>query len=161
MEDSDVFSTWRLHLTSLSLTLTAVDNIVIIVLTINYTNNLLFHSFCVLFCKPFVVLSFLPWQASPVVLLELLYIILFLKKIIVQELCESRGGRPGLSVLTSLLVSVDVKLYWTMLRHWSQLVPNMSTDIHYRPTFWNIQSRARIHDNNQLRTGGVTALAER
>ena len=30
---------------------------------------------------------------------------------IVQELCESRGGRPGLSVLTSLPVSVDVKLY--------------------------------------------------
>ena len=30
---------------------------------------------------------------------------------IVQELCESRGGRPGLSVLTSLLVSVDIKLY--------------------------------------------------
>ena len=29
----------------------------------------------------------------------------------VQELCESRGGRPGLSVLTSLRVSVDVKLY--------------------------------------------------
>ena len=31
--------------------------------------------------------------------------------VIVQELCESRGGLPGLSVLTSLLVSVDVKLY--------------------------------------------------
>ena len=31
--------------------------------------------------------------------------------VLVQELCESRGGRPGLSVLTSLLVSVDVKLY--------------------------------------------------
>ena len=30
---------------------------------------------------------------------------------IVQELCESGGGRPGLSVLTSLLVSMDVKLY--------------------------------------------------
>ena len=30
---------------------------------------------------------------------------------IVQKLCESRGGRPGLSVLTSLLVSVDVKIY--------------------------------------------------
>ena len=30
---------------------------------------------------------------------------------IIQELCESRGGRPGLSVLTSLLVSVDVKQY--------------------------------------------------
>ena len=32
-------------------------------------------------------------------------------KHIVQELCESRGGRSGLSVLTSLLVSVDVKIY--------------------------------------------------
>ena len=49
--------------------------------------------------------------------------------IIVQELCESRGGRPGLSVLTSLLVSVDVKFYLTVLRHWPQHVPNMSTDI--------------------------------
>ena len=29
----------------------------------------------------------------------------------VQELCESRGGRPELSVLTSLLASVDVKIY--------------------------------------------------
>ena len=29
----------------------------------------------------------------------------------VQELCESQGGRPELSVLTSLLVSVDVKNY--------------------------------------------------
>ena len=51
------------------------------------------------------------------------------KQIIVQELCESRGGRPGLSVLTSLLVSVDVNIYRTVLRHWSQLVPNMSNDI--------------------------------
>ena len=50
-------------------------------------------------------------------------------RLIVQELCESRGGRPGMSVLTSLLVSVDVKNYWTVLRHWSQLVPNMSADI--------------------------------
>ena len=33
------------------------------------------------------------------------------REFIVQELCESRGGRPGLSVLTSLLVSVDVKIY--------------------------------------------------
>ena len=33
------------------------------------------------------------------------------RSLIVQELCESRGGRPGLSVLTSLLVSVDVKNY--------------------------------------------------
>ena len=36
---------------------------------------------------------------------------------------------PGLSILTSLMVSVDVKQYLTMLRHWSQLVPNVSTDI--------------------------------
>ena len=36
---------------------------------------------------------------------------LFLCVFIVQELCEGRRGRPGLSVLTSLLVSVDVKLY--------------------------------------------------
>ena len=50
-------------------------------------------------------------------------------ELIVQELCESRGGRPGLPVLTSLLVSVDVKIYCTVLRHWSQLVPNMSHDI--------------------------------
>ena len=34
-----------------------------------------------------------------------------LSTVIVHELCESRGGRPGLSVLTSLLVSVHVKLY--------------------------------------------------
>ena len=47
----------------------------------------------------------------------------------VQELCESRGGRPGLPVLMSLKVSVDAKQHWTMLRHWSQFVPNMSTDI--------------------------------
>ena len=32
-------------------------------------------------------------------------------EVIVQELCESRGGRPELFVLTSLLVSVDVKNY--------------------------------------------------
>ena len=31
--------------------------------------------------------------------------------LIVQELCESRGDRPGLSVLTSLLASVNVKIY--------------------------------------------------
>ena len=55
--------------------------------------------------------------------------VLYTVLLIVQELCESRGGRPGLSVLTSLLVSVDVKIYCTVLRHWSQLVPNMSHDI--------------------------------
>ena len=37
------------------------------------------------------------------------YRIIKTSKVIVQELCESRGGRPGLSVLTSLLVSVGRK----------------------------------------------------
>ena len=37
---------------------------------------------------------------------------LVLFEYMVQELCESRGGRPGLSVLTSLLVSVDVKQHF-------------------------------------------------
>ena len=60
----------------------------------------------------------------------------------VQELCESRGGRPGISVLMSLTVSVDVKQHWTMLRHWSQFVLNTSTDIrghealHHYIVFW-------------------------
>ena len=31
--------------------------------------------------------------------------------IIVQELCESPGGRPGLSVLTSLMIAVGVNQY--------------------------------------------------
>ena len=33
------------------------------------------------------------------------------RELAVQELCESRGGRPGLSVLMSFTVSVDVKQY--------------------------------------------------
>ena len=46
-----------------------------------------------------------------------------------QKLCESRGGRPGLSILMSLTVYVDVKPHCTVHTHWSQFVPNMSTDI--------------------------------
>ena len=42
---------------------------------------------------------------------------------IVQELCESRGGHPGLSVLMSLLVSVDIKRLY-------QGDDNMSTQSH-------------------------------
>jgi len=30
---------------------------------------------------------------------------------IVQEPCESRGDRPGLSILTGLLAAVDVNIY--------------------------------------------------
>ena len=40
-----------------------------------------------------------------------LLLLLLLLLLRVQELSESRGGRLRLSVLTSLLVSVDVKLY--------------------------------------------------
>ena len=38
-------------------------------------------------------------------------LVAYIEQLIVQELCESRGGRPGLSVPTSLLVSLDVKNY--------------------------------------------------
>ena len=71
---------------------------------------------------------------------------------IVQELCESRGGRPGLSVLMSLLVSLDVKIYWTVLRHWSQLVPNMSTDI------WGHRASTHYHPANTSPTTIFTPL---
>ena len=42
-----------------------------------------------------------------------LHVLFFFRvqELIVQGLCESRGGLPGLSVLMSLLVSVDVKNY--------------------------------------------------
>ena len=39
--------------------------------------------------------------------------------LIVQELCESRGGRPGLSVLTSLLVSVNNLVFYAQ-ESWSK-----------------------------------------
>ena len=53
------------------------------------------------------------WRyATKFTLLQYLFICVYCSCIfIVQELCKSRGGRPGLSVLTSLLVSVDVKNY--------------------------------------------------
>ena len=44
----------------------------------------------------------------------------------VQELCESRDGRPGLSVLMSLMVSVDVK---QTLNHPNNYVNSISEDI--------------------------------
>ena len=45
------------------------------------------------------------------VLSKVLKVVCSAGSVIVQELCESRGGCPGLSVLTSLLVSVDVMIY--------------------------------------------------
>jgi len=74
--------------------------------------------------KEKAVVELIPYKENNYILVSSTH-----KRVIVQELCESRGGRPGLSVLTSLLVSVDVKIYCTVLRHWSQLVPNMSHDI--------------------------------
>ena len=52
-----------------------------------------------------------PTRGNFVVVTSLQVQSLLLLEYIVQELCESRGGRPGLSVLMSLLVSVDVKIY--------------------------------------------------
>ena len=73
---------------------------------------------------------------------------------IVQELCESRGVRPGLSVLTSLMVSVDVKQQWTMLRHWSQFVPHMSTDIGgHEALRHHHRARDRAHELCESRGG--------
>ena len=46
-----------------------------------------------------------------------------------SEASEIWGGCPGLPVLMSLVVSVDVKQHWTMLRHWSYFVPVTSADI--------------------------------
>ena len=62
-----------------------------------------------------VVLAFLEYPVATVVTLE--YAVSRCikprqtspQKLSVQELCESRGGRPGLFVLMSLTVSVDVK----------------------------------------------------
>ena len=71
----------------------------------------------------------------------------------VQKLCKSRGGRPGLSVLMSLTVSVDVKQHWTMLRHWSHFVPNMSTDI------WGHE--ALLHPIVGYRWGLIVSLQSR
>ena len=50
--------------------------------------------------------------------------------LIVQELCESRGGRPGLSVLTYEPSGFRGRkeLFNRASRHWSQLVPNTSHD---------------------------------
>ena len=61
----------------------------------------------------------------------------------VQELCESRGGRPGLLVLMSFMVPVDVKQHWTINTHWSQFVPNMS-DRHLR-TLSSTTSSSVVH----------------
>ena len=64
-------------------------------LTFSFLSFLFFHWVGVLWPQLSKVVKLVRWACSD----------------IVQELCESRGGRPGLSVLTSLLVSVDVKIY--------------------------------------------------
>ena len=56
----------------------------------------------------FLIGFFLLFMAQ---LSKVLKVVCWAGSVTVQELCESRGGRPGLSVLTSLLVSVDVKNY--------------------------------------------------
>ena len=63
----------------------------------NFNRILLLVFVCFVFTGPLILFS--------------VYNLLPVTTVIIQELSESRGGRPGLSVLTSLLVSVDVKLY--------------------------------------------------
>ena len=62
-------------------------------------------------------------------------------------MCESRGGRPGLSVLMSLQVSVDVKLYWTVFTHLLLLSwCLMSSDViwHIRDKLWPMPKHGSI-----------------
>ena len=49
--------------------------------------------------------------------------------LIVQELCESRGGRPGAVRPNEPYRFRGRKAILTVLQYWSRLVPNMSTDI--------------------------------
>ena len=42
-----------------------------------------------------------------------------------RSFCQSAGGRLQLNTHTPYVCG----FYWTVLRHWSQLVPNMSNDI--------------------------------
>ena len=82
---------------------------------------------------------------------------------IVQELCESRGGRPGLSVLTRLLVSVDVTGIGLSLSLIRQLT---SEDIkrHYLPSGGHSPIRAALSVRYALprprRTGGPEILQQ-
>ena len=90
--------------------------------TVNTTQSLCPHKFVEinvlnLFLSSLADLNYIEHQLAVIPRDWIFQDAIALRDTIVQELCESRGGRPGLSVLTSLLVSVDVKLYWTMLRH--------------------------------------------
>ena len=76
-------------------------------------------------------------------------------------------GRPGLPVLMSLTVSVDVKQHWTMLRHWSQFVPNMSTDIrghealHHHHRVQHTQSSGTVCESRGRRPGHPSLISLR
>ena len=50
-----------------------------------------------------------------------------------QELCKSRGGRPGLPVLMNIMVSVDVKQQRTKNTRWSQFVHNIIMSVNRYP----------------------------
>ena len=63
-----------------------------------------------------------------------------------QELCESRGGRPGLSVLTSLMVSVDVK--------------SLSSSLIYQPTSEDIKNTTEPNLISNIHGSGYSAGCE-
>ena len=63
-----------------------------------------------------------------------------------QELCESRGDRPGLSVLTSLMVSVDVK--------------SLSSSLIYQPTSEDIKNTTEPNLISNIHGSGYCAGCE-
>ena len=77
----------------------------------------------------------------------------FNRRLRAQELCESRGGRPGLSVLTSLIVSVDVKNKKIKIEPCSRI--GLSLSLMCQPTSEDIKQHKSI---NRRRSVVVTGL---
>ena len=84
--------------------------VVVVVIIIISSSSSRMHSFS-FFCSQAVFKAYAVTRRAVLVTSSNVLRLFSCVCLIVQELCESRGGRPGLSVLTSLLVSVGVKLY--------------------------------------------------
>ena len=72
-------------------------------------------------------------------------------RVIVQELCESRGGRPGLSVLTSLLVSVD-----SCIESCSR--SGLIVSLIYQPTSEDTKHHLKEGDTRHMPMGGLKTM---
>ena len=66
-----------------------------------------------------------------------------------QELCESRGGRPGLPSLISLMISVDVK------QHFNNHRPFMETTLNSRLTKAHVRQPRQVFDEYQSSVGAA------